>query len=74
MNLNNKVLALEEPAIPCGLVAKSVFNDDFNLLKKNADGTYTNINIKNDNIAWSSDVEYKFKNIQDKYLPDNVKD
>jgi hypothetical protein len=33
----------EEPAIPCGLVAKSLFNDKFVLKKKNNDSTFTPI-------------------------------
>ena len=52
-----------KPAIPCGLVAKSFFTDKFVLYKKNSDGTREKINIDKDNIAWTSDVDYKFKNI-----------
>ena len=32
-NMKEKILPKTDPAIPCGLVAKSVFNDTF-LLKK----------------------------------------
>jgi hypothetical protein len=46
------------PAIPCGLVAKSVFNDTFELKMGS-----TKIPIVETGIAWSSDVEYKFNNI-----------
>jgi len=52
-------LVADEPAYPCGLVAKSFFNDTFTL--KNDAGV--EIDINSDNIAWKSDVEYKFKNL-----------
>ena len=57
-----------DPAIPCGLVAKSFFNDTFKLYKQA--GSTKNpsvdqeITIKSDNIAWSSDIQYKFANIK----------
>lgn len=35
INLNNKKLDPEDPAIPCGLVAKSFFNDSFSLSRIN---------------------------------------
>lgn len=44
---------------PCGLVARSVFNDTFRLLK---DGVPIEIKDAASVIAWSSDIEYKFKN------------
>ena len=50
---------MSAPAIPCGLVAKSVFNDTY-VLKK--DGK--TIPIVETGIAWSSDIQYKFKNIE----------
>lgn len=31
VSVNGKILADEEPAIPCGLVAKSFFNDTYKL-------------------------------------------
>jgi len=34
-NLLGEDLNVDEPAIPCGLVAKSYFNDTYKLLKKN---------------------------------------
>ena len=53
-------------AYPCGLIAKSVFNDTFSLVQVNLT---TGVDIKNitmddSNIAWKSDVN-KFKNQQD---------
>jgi len=42
---------------PCGLIAKSVFNDTFTLSNGN-----TPILMRKDGIAWASDREKKFKN------------
>ena len=52
-----------QPAIPCGLVAKSFFNDTFSLVRIKEGGVEDPVNIKEDNIAWSSDIQYKFKNV-----------
>lgn len=60
-NLNGDILDGEAPAIPCGLVAKSVFNDRYTL--KSADGN--NVTISETGIAWESDKEYKFDNVDD---------
>lgn len=43
---------------PCGLIARSFFNDTFLLYKE--DGTP--VNLRKDGIAWSSDKDTKFKN------------
>ena len=48
----------DDPAFPCGLVAKSFFTDSFKLL----DPAGVEVIISDDNIAWESDKEYKFKN------------
>lgn len=40
--------------MPCGLVAKSFFNDRYSIDK--------NTVIEEKGIAWDSDKEYKFKN------------
>jgi hypothetical protein len=53
------LLDKEAPAFPCGLVAKSLFNDTFTIKK---DGEEIPFN-KND-IAWASDKEHKFKNLE----------
>ena len=55
----------ELPAIPCGLMAKSMFTDSFNLYRQK-DGEDEWIEINQQNIAWASDIEYKFKNIEGK--------
>ena len=52
-------------AIPCGLIAKSVFNDTFSLSTQPFTGKNQStglISIDSSNIAWKSDVDYKFKN------------
>lgn len=59
----------EDPAIPCGLVAKSVFNDTYELWRegdKSRGEADVNITIETNNIAWTSDVTYKFRNIENK--------
>ena len=53
-----KTLDPEAVAWPCGLVAKSVFNDYYAL----KDSKGKDVTIKTDGIAWESDKEYKFKN------------
>lgn len=45
------------PYLPCGLQAQSMFNDTFHL---SMDGTLLAVNERG--IAWSSDLEAKFKN------------
>ena len=47
----------EAVAVPCGLVAKSMFTDTFTLNL----GPIA-ITMDDSKIAWQSDVEYKFKN------------
>lgn len=44
-------LVESNPAIPCGLIAKSLFNDTYFLI----DSDDKNITITVDNIAWPSD-------------------
>ena len=51
------------PAIPCGLVAKSIFNDTYELYREVEGEADEKIEITSDNIAWTSDITYKFKNI-----------
>jgi len=54
-----KELIPDAPAFPCGLVAKSLFNDTF-VLKDQSGNPQV---IDSSNIAWKSDVDYKFKNL-----------
>ena len=50
-------------AIPCGLIAKSFFNDTFQLSTTPFNDFSTGlITIDSSNIAWKSDVDYKFFN------------
>lgn len=53
----------ESPAIPCGLVAKSFFNDTFRLSRIESDGSRKSMSIVETGIAWASDVDTRFKNI-----------
>ena len=54
---------MEAPAFPCGLVAKSLFNDTFTLYKGNETDAANQIKINTEDIAWESDKENKFKNL-----------
>ena len=54
----NETEAKTTPANPCGLVAKSLFNDTFSL---NKDGQEGPIALNEQGIAWESDIKYKFK-------------
>lgn len=59
-SIGGDLLDEEEPAFPCGLVAKSLFNDTFNLTSSK---TGEEIEIVTTGIAWESDIEHKFKNL-----------
>jgi len=65
-----------DPAIPCGLVAKSFFNDTYELHKCTDDACTkwdaAKIPIKETEIAWASDKSYKFKNIEEKLPKDKT--
>ena len=54
-------MSADAPAIPCGLVAKSFFNDKFGPLKKN--GETNIIGLDDKNIAWESE-KARYKNIK----------
>lgn len=58
-NHNKAPLDPEAPAIPCGLIAKSFFNDTYELAYSNG----TKVNINEEGIAWSADMYYRYKNI-----------
>jgi len=59
VDLTGQALVATDIAIPCGLIAKSVFTDKYSMFQ--SDGT-TPIPIDPTNIAWPSDRENKFKN------------
>lgn len=74
-SVSDRELDDSEPAIPCGLVAKSYFNDTFELYKKGKNGAADiKIDIIEKNIAWSSDIQYKFANVKNVPQSDGVKD
>lgn len=50
----------EAIAIPCGLIAKSFFNDTYSLSQ--VENFATTLDIDSSDIAWKSDVDFKFKN------------
>lgn len=56
----------DAPAHPCGLVAKSLFNDTYHLFDfkpEAGENEGQSIPIDAEEIAWESDVKYKFKNL-----------
>ena len=66
-NVAGQKLADDKPAIPCGLVAKSFFNDTFKLNYCLDEGCTKSepVVINEDGIAWESDKTYKFANSKD---------
>ena len=61
---NGTTLDPDAAAFPCGLVAKSFFNDTFVLYKQTEEGQLGDkIEINDSDIAWESDVKHKFKNM-----------
>lgn len=61
-SFNKKPLSASAPANPCGLVAKSFFNDTFNIYN-GTNKTSSLVSMNENGIAWDSDKEYKFKNM-----------
>ena len=60
-NILQGTLNPDEIAVPCGLIAKSYFNDNFSLYDSNGNI----IKINQNNIAFKADKENHFKNSQD---------
>jgi len=60
-SITGEELNLDDLAIPCGLVAKSYFNDNFTNWKLDGE----NIIINEKDIAWSADKKLKYKNTKD---------
>jgi len=58
-------MKLEDSATPWGLVAKSFFNDTFELYRKTGEGPNDvgKIDIEEKHIAWSSNLDFKLNNI-----------
>lgn len=64
-----ELLVEEQVATPCGLIAKSMFNDTFALYTSDAIDPLTlkldqanRVEINEEGIAWQSDISYKFNN------------
>ena len=59
------LLVPDDVAIPCGLLAKSYFNDKFNSwqYKGPNDISAQNLVVNDNNIAWKADKELKYKNV-----------
>jgi len=58
-NINGTALDPKAAAIPCGLIAKSIFTDSYKITNQ---ATSASVNVYQKDIAWSSDVKYKFLN------------
>ena len=67
ISITNKELQEKDVAIPCGLIAKSFFNDNYKkwelLSKFEDDNNHEIINVNESNIAWKADKELKYKNV-----------
>ena len=55
----------DDLAIPCGLIAKSFFDDDYALYKNNGDSEENRIEIDEKDIAWQADKDIKYKNTKE---------
>ena len=71
-SMNGTPLVPTNVANPCGLIAKSYFTDSYSLYPTSlVNGKVTaaasGIKIDDSNIAWNSDVKYKFKNLDSPY-------
>ena len=58
--MTGQVLVGSDPAIPCGLIAKSFFTDSFTLVHKD---NSTLIPINPSGIAWPSDKDGRYANV-----------
>lgn len=71
-SINGTPLVPTNVAHPCGLIAKSFFTDSYslyptNVLNGKVTPTALPLKIDDSNIAWNSDVTYKFKNLASPY-------
>lgn len=66
VSFNKTPLVDEDIAYPCGLIARSLFNDTYNITSGTATESsfflQDEIPINENNIAWKTDIEYKYKN------------
>ena len=63
-SMTNEELKDDDLAIPCGLIAKSFFNDKY-ALYKNSISNDNKITIDEKDIAWQADKDIKYKNTND---------
>ena len=64
VSITGTPLVNDEVAIPCGLIAKSFFNDNFKEWKLTDEfGDTQSLNVNEKDIAWKADKELKYKNI-----------
>ena len=63
-SMTNEELKDDDLAIPCGLIAKSFFNDKYELYK-NSISNDNKITIDEKDIAWQADKDIKYKNTND---------
>lgn len=68
--MSGKKLNLSEPAIPCGLIAKSLFNDTFELFNEENNNEF--MFIDQTRIAWPSDIQHNFRNMKYDSLPEGA--
>ena len=59
-SVDGSTLVQDDVAYPCGLIAKSVFTDSYTI--KTTETVPVEVEIDSSDIAWKSDVEFKFKN------------
>ena len=64
ISMMNNELKDDDLAIPCGLIAKSFFNDKY-ALYKNSISNDNKITIDEKDIAWQADKDIKYKNTND---------
>lgn len=62
VSVNGTVLNGDDVAVPCGLIAKTYFNDIFQLSSVAPFSVAQELAIDSSEIAWKSDREYKFIN------------
>ena len=63
-SITGATLAENDVAIPCGLIAKSFFDDKFHDWKIiDSFGDISNLKVDETNIAWKADKELKYKNV-----------
>ena len=65
VSIGGGALDPEKVAFPCGMMARSIFNDTFTLFKLDSSGVKaaTPIEISDKDIAWPDDKKFKYKNL-----------